>query len=163
MNSYVCQQPSEAGNKPPEPPNTNATIDGNIVTGVSAGSAITTFASGPQGTITCPAYDNTITSNTVSNATGSGTGFGDGVFIASMSTGNSVRGNTSNNNSRDGIELGGPFTSGAHSYPGATGNTVSGNRAHGNADYDGADRTPGCDSNTWTGDSFGTVNQPCVQ
>ncbi|HWF34471.1 MAG TPA: hypothetical protein VG295_03850, partial [Solirubrobacteraceae bacterium] len=88
---------------------------------------------------------------------------GDGVFIASMSTGNSVRDNTSNNNSRDGIELGGPFASGGQSFPGASGNTVSANSAHGNADYDGADRTPGCGSNTWTGDSFGTVNQSCVQ
>lgn len=163
MNSYVCHQPSDAGNKPPEPPNTNAMIAGNKVDGVSAGSAITEFASGPEGTITCPAYDSTIASNTVSNATGSGTGFGDGVFIASMSTGNSVRDNTSNNNSRDGIELGGPFTSDSQSFPGATDNVVSGNSAHGNALWDGADDTPGCDNNTWTGDSFGTANQDCVK
>jgi len=42
---------------------------------------------------------------------------------------------------------------------------VSGNSAHDNGGFDGFDANvePGCGSNVWEDNDFGTVNQPCVQ
>ena len=85
--------------------------------------------------------------------------------------GNTIRYNIANNNVLDGIHL----------AEGTVLTEVTGNRAFGNgrnkslvrqiseddiyADYDGVDGgdyNPGCGTNRWSGNRFGTVNQQCV-
>jgi len=47
--------------------------------------------------------------------------------------------------------------------PGPPKNKVTGNSGKGNGQFDGFDgNTPGCGSNTWKGNDFVKVNQPCV-
>lgn len=85
--------------------------------------------------------------------------------------GNTIRGNVTNQNFLDGIHL----------SEGTVQTTVTDNRGHGNgrdkervaeiseADrysnwdgVDGGDYNPNCGTNVWSGNRFGTVNQPCV-
>lgn len=87
------------------------------------------------------------------------------------SHGNTIRNNVVNHNLLDGIHL----------AEGTVQTTVTGNRGHRNGldrdrvaeisdadEYanwdgvDGGDYTPGCGSNEWSRNRFGTVNQPCV-
>lgn len=68
-------------------------------------------------------------------------------------TGNNVRSNTLNNNGQTGIAI----SSGT-----GTGNNLSKNTAQGNGTFDLEDGNPNCDSNTWTQNTFGTANQPCI-
>lgn len=82
--------------------------------------------------------------------------------------GNTIVGNVVNNNVLTGIIL----------AEGTVETTVSGNKAHGNGrdkaliaqqpfvvwvGVDGADLNPGCASNVWSANRFGTVNQRCVK
>ncbi|MDQ6615844.1 MAG: right-handed parallel beta-helix repeat-containing protein [Actinomycetota bacterium] len=119
-------------------------------------------------------YGNLIASN---NSSGN---FGGGIealgpFPGSRQVGvggNTIVGNLADNNLLDGIIL----------AAGTVDTTVSGNTAHGNAPdkaliaainardiytvwdgTDGSDNSVHCDHNVWSGNQFGTVNQPCVR
>ncbi len=119
-------------------------------------------------------YGNTIAGNTSSDNVGGGIevvgpvpGSGE-VGVG----GNTIVGNVVNNNVLTGIIL----------AEGTVKTTVSGNKAHGNGrdkaliaqlnaqqpfvvwvGVDGADNNPGCASNVWSANLFGTVNQSCVR
>ncbi len=43
-----------------------------------------------------------------------------------------------------------------------TNNRILANTAFANRRFDLADANPGCDSNTWAGNLFGTRNQVCI-
>jgi parallel beta-helix repeat protein len=45
---------------------------------------------------------------------------------------------------------------------GATSNTLQGNTALSKGAWDLGDLNPGCDSNIWSGNTFTTANQPCI-
>ena len=100
---------------------------------------------------------------------------GGGIFLDSRGGMHStvVRNNTVNNNGLDGLHVAGPGD------PAGAPNLLTHNRGHNNgfraqevnegpdanANYagtDGADMSDGCEHNTWRGNNFGTVNQPCV-
>lgn len=68
-----------------------------------------------------------------------------------------IQGNTVENNAADGIRVA------------STGNTISGNTSTGNdafpaiTAYDMEDVNSACDSNSWTGNTFGTSNESCIK
>lgn len=119
-------------------------------------------------------YGNTIAGNTSSDNVGGGIEVV-GPFPGSGEVGvggNTIVGNVVNNNVLTGIIL----------AEGTVDTTVSGNKAHGNGrdkaliaqlnaqqpfvvwvGVDGADNNPGCASNVWSANQFGTVNQKCVK
>jgi parallel beta-helix repeat protein len=112
---------------------------------------------------------NTITNNTANK------NVDDGIDLF-QATANMVRGNTANNNNHNGIALGGGSANaitnnttnnnnsdGIAVASGATSNTVSGNTANNNPLDDLLDANPGCDSNSWTGNTFKTASQTCIQ
>jgi parallel beta-helix repeat protein len=72
----------------------------------------------------------------------------DGILIGG--SGNSVRGNVVTGNFGYGIAAVGG------------GNTIVGNSVHGNGLDDLFDNNPGCDSNVWKGNDFGTANLACI-
>ncbi len=85
--------------------------------------------------------------------------FGHGIFLAGReSRGHVVGDNTVNRNVGVGILLLGPE---GDDLGGVMDSTVTGNRGQGNS-VDGVDGNDDCNSNTWSGNRFGTVNQPCV-
>ncbi len=90
--------------------------------------------------------NNTFNANTASN------NGADGILLF-VATGNNVTRNTLNNNGGSGIAI----TSGT-----GTGNNLSGNMAQGNGIFDLEDGNPNCGSNTWTQNTFGSANQPCI-
>ncbi len=149
----IC--PDNTGGVPPTPPNDHNTIQGNYVSDngypdMTDGIAILT--QGPEGIVCVPSYT-TIDGNTsVDNAY-------DGIYVGGRgSHDQTITNNTLSGNGNDGIELAGP----SGTLPGTTNDTITGNSAHGDGVYDAADGNPGCDSNLWSGNDFGTVNQACV-
>ena len=112
--------------------------------------------------------------NTVSNNTSSGNG-DDGIELGPKSQFNTVTDNHVFNNHLDGIGLplavqytanGMPLSNGSGGFvtiagTAATDNTFSGNTGVNDGQWDGRDDSGLCD-NTWSSNSFGTVNQPCV-
>ncbi len=112
------------------------------------GSGIAILATGPG----LRAFGNTISSNVANNNPG-----GDGISVPSGSHDNLVQNNRVDGNGRDGVFVGGPSTV-------AGNNKLLGNRGTLNFEHDGHDNTitPPCDSNTWSANLFGTVNQACV-
>lgn len=90
--------------------------------------------------------NNTFNANNASNN-------GAGGILLFIATGNNVTGNTLNNNGGSGIGI----TSGT-----GTGNNLNTNTAQGNGIFDLEDDNPNCGSNTWTQNTFGTANQPCI-
>ncbi|HWD54382.1 MAG TPA: hypothetical protein VG346_04630 [Acidimicrobiales bacterium] len=115
------------------------------------------------------ASGNVVTGNTTDSNGKDGVELNGGSFSGvlgmalSGATGDTVSGNTANGNAKYGIALDGPTGTGTTAAPGAIDNTVTGNTASGNVTWDGYDGNPGCDNNTWSMDTFGTVNQACVQ
>ena len=83
---------------------------------------------------------NTISGNTV-----------DGITIRLLGTLNHILGNEVFDNGQAGINVFG------------TSNVIQqANTANGNATFDAADHNPGCDTNRWHNNSFGTTNQTCI-
>jgi len=113
--------------------------------------------------------------NTVSNNTSSGNGE-DGIWIGPKSKFNMVNKNHVFGNRVDGIAIGLAVLYNANSQAvpdgrggfktvagtAGTHNTIVSNGATGDGRWDGRDDNPGC-GNTWQGNQFGTVNQPCVR
>lgn len=80
---------------------------------------------------------------------------GGGIVLVTLTTGsnnNEIHANTTNNNNR-GIRI----------FLGSTGNKVTGNYSFANSVVDMKDDNPGCDSNKWRGNHFGTANQSCIR
>lgn len=168
------------------PPNVFNTVENNTVSGngfADGTDGIAILQQGPLGVVCVPSNNSILNNTSTGNAR-------DGVYVGGRTaSGNVVSGNTVTGNGKDGVELqGGSVNSSGTYVPGAendtvsgntansnahdgievdTGafsNTISGNSAHSNTTFDGADdnTTPACDSNSWSGDSFGTVSQSCV-
>jgi parallel beta-helix repeat protein len=72
-------------------------------------------------------------------------------FFLFAATGNTVEGNTFNDNGEDGVKAANLGVN----------NTIRGNTAQGNAAFDLDDQT-GC-SNVWQGNTFNTASQPCIK
>ena len=112
--------------------------------------------------------------NKVTNNTSSGNGE-DGIDIGPKSHFNTISNNHISRNGRDGIAtpLAVQYDANSQAIPNgqggfvtiagtaATDNTIASNTAAGDGRWDGRDDTPGC-GNTWNGNQFTTVNQPCV-
>lgn len=111
---------------------------------------------------------------TIEGNTSSGN-YGGGIFLDSKGTlyGTIVRDNTVANNGLDGIHVLGAGS--ANGEPNVITNNRGGRNGHRaeevnegpdfRANYfgtDGADTSDGCIRNIWSGNQFGTVNQPCV-
>lgn len=163
IHGYVCN-PREGD--PPGANNTQNIIRSNTVTGNGFagpnefGDGIAILSQGPVGTV-CVSHTNSILSNTSDgNAQ-------DGIFLGGRaSSNNTVNSNAVNGNGRHGINVTGPTATAL----GSINNTLVGNSGSGNgtnavipgAKYDGFDGNPSCDNNGWHGNTFTTVNQPCV-
>lgn len=87
------------------------------------------------------------------DSSGNGLVFAAEGFFLFDATGNSVQGNTFDQNSRDGVL--------AQASTGIN-NTIRGNTAQGNGGFDLEDDNSGC-SNLWQGNTFGSANQACIQ
>lgn len=164
VHGHVCRPP---GGMSPQQANTDNFIRGNNVSGNGFGDpggeqdGIGILGQGPLGNITCTALRTSILGNNSNNNARHG------IFVAPLSTGNTINGNIVNGNGvarpGDGIRVSGPFGGPQNNrFPGATNNTLVGNRGTGNSEHDGDDRNPNCDNNRWQANQFGTVNQPCV-
>lgn len=121
------------------------------------------FDTEPQCVGTPPNENNEITHNACHHNGTSGRGDGIRLFsvpnpVAPAHT--TIADNVADNNVSHGIGI---DAAGSHN-PGPTQNRVTGNSAHGNGEFDGFDgnMNPRCGTNTWQGNDFGTVNQPCV-
>lgn len=121
----------------------NNTTDGNKGDGILLQG---THCNPPFGTSYCSPTNNTVNHNTANGNDISGIALGIGAAS------NQVVNNTTNGNAVDGVAL----------STGATGNGLHANRGAGNTVWDGYDQNASCDSNNWTANRFGTVNQPCV-
>lgn len=163
IHGYVCN-PREGD--PPGANNAQNIIRSNTVTGngfagpTEFGDGIAILSQGPVGTV-CVSHTNAILSNTSDgNAQ-------DGIFLGGRaSSNNTVNSNAVNGNGRHGINVTGPTATAL----GSINNSLVGNSGSGNgtnaaiagAKFDGFDGNPSCDNNGWHGNSFATVNQPCV-
>ena len=87
------------------------------------------------------------------DAIGNGLVFGGEGFFLFDATGNTVEGNTFDQNSGAGVLAQGG--SGIN-------NTIRGNTAQDNGGFDLQDNNSGC-ANVWQGNTFGSANQPCIQ
>lgn len=163
IHGYVCNPPDGG---PSQPNNAQNIIRSNTVTGngfagpAEFGDGIAILSQGPVGTV-CVSHTNAILSNT-SNGNAQ-----DGVFLGGRaSSNNTVNSNVVNGNGRHGINVTGPTATAL----GSINNTLVANSGSGNgtnaaiagAKYDGFDGNPACDNNGWRGNTFATVNQPCV-
>jgi parallel beta-helix repeat protein len=120
------------------------------------------------------ALHNGSTGNTVTGNWATANG-GPGISVDSGSTQNTVQNNTTTANNI-GVAVGDGGTSsntvqgnittlnilGIWVGHGASSNTIQGNTALNNRDWDLEDQNPGCDANTWSGNTFGKANQPCA-
>ncbi|MFN2606595.1 MAG: hypothetical protein ABR511_01675 [Acidimicrobiales bacterium] len=107
---------------------------------------------------TCTTYNNNVVRNTATNNRR------DGITLGPQAFRNTVAQNTVDANGNDGIDLALATNQGVP-IPGTgpTNNIIYANHGTGNAVFDGADETPGCDANVWMANVFVTVNQPCVR
>jgi parallel beta-helix repeat protein len=137
----------------------NTVADNTATNNIAGGIAVFPGASG-----------NTIDDNTATN------NISDGIVLFTAATGNTVDDNTTNTNGDVGIFLFGASGNtvadntashngnvGIFLFGGGTGNTIDDNTALGNAVFDLFDgNVPGCDSNTWTDNTFNKANPPCI-
>ena len=157
IHGHLCNPTDESGNPLPPQPNTGNTIEANNV--VANGFADTTesgdgIAVLQQGPegVVCVAFGNSIIANT------SNDNARDGVFLGGRgSHSNVIESNVVTRNGRDGI----------HVNSGAVRNTLTANKGSGNgvlslAGFDGSDGNVNCDNNVWSANVFVTYNQPCV-
>lgn len=149
-----------------EGPNATGTVVENNTVSQSGLDGIAVFADQATG------FPNTGTQVLNNTVTGNGfntfqerKGHGIVLFGAPGSTtvhganNSTVQGNDVTNNAADGIRVA------------STGNTISGNTSTGNDafpaitawDMEDANTSPACDSNSWTGNTFGTSNQSCIK
>lgn len=140
----------------------NNRVRGNTVAGNTL-DGIAIFADGGTG--------NFNTGNIIEENTVVSNGFGllavrpgDGIRLFLRANNNTVRNNHVRDNAGSGILL--QFSSGLQT--GALNNSITGNTAQGNgrastARFDLEDQNPNCDNNVWSGNTFGTASQACVE
>jgi len=143
----------------------NNKMVGNTVSGSGAeGICILPTCTDPQaGCAGTPGNEGNEVSGNMSHGNGtSGQGSGIRLFAVPQpvaATKSKITGNVTNDNVTFGIAI---DAAGA-ATPAPTKNTVTGNSGKGNGQFDGFDgNTPGCGGNTWKGNDFAKVNQPCV-
>ncbi|HEX6538997.1 MAG TPA: right-handed parallel beta-helix repeat-containing protein [Candidatus Dormibacteraeota bacterium] len=173
IHGWAYCPPGPTGCLPSMPQNTANVIENNYVaeTGLATDTAglspdgISVLRVGPGGVIGV-SQGNTIQNNQVYGNEGNGifvgdpecgdVTFGNGTTAHECQpgpfTGTTVAGNTIQHSLFDGIDV----------PSGSVNNTISGNSATQDGGYDGFDGNVTCDSNSWTGDVFTTVNQTCV-
>ncbi len=146
----------------------NNKVVGNTVTGSGADGIVVlptcvSVANRPECVGSPPNEHNQITANSSHRNGTSGRGDGIRLFtvanpVAAAHT--SIIDNVVDENTTNGIGI----DAVGNNNPGPTENEVMRNRGHGNGAYDGYDGNvnPQCGSNTWEGNDFGSVNQPCV-
>jgi len=143
----------------------NNKIIGNTVTASGAeGICVLPTCKDPQaGCAGTPGNEgNEITENMSHNNGTSGQGSGIRLFavpqpVAASKT--TITGNVTNDNTTFGIAI----DAVGSANPGPPKNKVTGNSGKGNGQFDGYDgNTPACGSNTWKGNTFAKVSQPCV-
>jgi parallel beta-helix repeat protein len=156
----IC--PNNPYGVPPTAPNSGNLIENNTTTdnGFAPGAnrdGIAVVQQGPGGVVCVPSYNSIVDNLSTANAR-------DGVFLAGRgSTGNTINGNTVQNNGSDGIHLNGPSTgTGGIALPGAVSNTITSNVGTTNKHDDGYDGNANCDANNWSANQFAHVNQSCV-
>ncbi len=93
----------------------------------------------------------------------SGTGSGIRLFAVPSPVApahNTISGNVTDANTTNGVCIDAVGTA----NPGPPQNNLTANSGHGNGQFDGFDGNinPACGTNTWHGNSFAKVNQPCV-
>lgn len=127
------------------------TTNGNERNGIDVGSGNGAGSNGgPMGCFDEPIpcgvnYDTVVHNTSVGNRV-------DGIYVGDGSKYNTIGHNRLYRNGSDGIEV--------DLY--SMSNTLAHNTALGNAKFDGADKNPGCDHNTWDHNVLKTVNQSCV-
>ncbi len=143
----------------------NNTISGNTVTGSGAeGICVLPTCTDPQaGCAGTPGNEGNVISKNMSHSNGtSGQGSGIRLFAVPQPVAASktvISDNVTNDNKTFGVAI---DAVGA-ANPGPPANTATGNSGKGNGQFDGYDgNTPACGSNTWKGNTFAKVNQPCV-
>lgn len=99
------------------------------------------LAAGGAGILVASGNKNRILSNAVNANL-------NGISLSTVVTGNVIQDNTANGNTNEGIAIAAT----------ATTNQVQGNTARGNGSFDLTDGNPGCDSNTWKNNTFGTAD-----
>jgi Ca2+-binding RTX toxin-like protein len=75
-----------------------------------------------------------------------------GILLGPDSDANDVHDNSCNSNGRNGIRA----------LNGSNGNLIHDNTALNNGSTDAVDENPGCDSNVWTGNTFGSFTPACA-
>jgi len=141
-------------------------VTANTVTGSGADGIVVlgTCVHPDTGCVGSPSNEhNVITANKSHDNGTSGRGCGIRLFAVPPSVvpaHNTIAENVADNNTTHGVSI----DAGGAANDGPPENTITANRAHGNGDFDGfdANMAPACGTNTWSGNSFGTVNQPCV-
>jgi parallel beta-helix repeat protein len=143
----------------------NNKIIGNTITGSGAeGICILPTCTDPQaGCAGTPGNEgNEVAENLSHNNGTSGQGSGIRLFAVPQPVAASktvIRDNVTNDNRTFGIAI----DAVGSANPGPPKNKATGNKGKGNGQFDGYDgNTPGCGSNTWQGNEFAKVNQPCV-
>jgi len=141
-------------------------IVGNTITGSGADGIVVlaTCLTPDTGCAGTPPNEHNEIADNMSHHNGT-SGRGDGIRLFSVPqpvapAHTTITGNVADDNTTNGISI--DAVGGAN--PGPTENRVIGNRAQGNGAFDGFDGNPrpACGSNTWEGNDFATVNQPCV-
>jgi len=144
----------------------NNKVVGNTVTG-SGADGIVVLATCANPTTSCagtpPNEGNEITHNMSHNNGTSGTGSGIRLFAVPSPVApanNTISGNVTDANATNGVSIDAVGTA----NPGPPQNKLTANSGHGNGQFDGFDgnTNPACGTNTWHGNSFAKVNQPCV-
>jgi len=156
----------------PEPDNNQNRVTSNYVADTgrqtypedTVADGIALLRQGP-GSIVGVSQGNTIENNSVVR------NYRHGIFLGNPTQTGTHAGNTVRNNHVTANRANGIFAP-----AGSVNNTLTGNTATGNATgivdpsdatlpvaYDAKDRNANCDANVWSGNVFGTVNQPCVK
>jgi parallel beta-helix repeat protein len=143
----------------------NNVISGNTVTGSGAdGIVVLPTCANPQtGCAGTPGNEGNEISKNMSHKNGtSGNGSGIRLFTVAAPvapTKTTISDNVTNQNTTNGISV----DAAGDATPKPTSNTMTGNHGRQNGQFDGFDgNTPACAGNSWSGNDFGTTNQPCV-
>ena len=143
----------------------NNVISGNTVTGSGAdGIVVLPTCANPQtGCAGTPGNEGNEISKNMSHKNGtSGNGSGIRLFTVAAPvapTKTTISDNVTNQNTTNGVSI----DAAGDATPKPTNNKLTGNQGRQNGQFDGFDgNTPACDGNTWSGNDFGTANQPCV-
>jgi hypothetical protein len=139
---------------------TGVTVQNGEVTDFDGGVVI---LGGSTNTVTAIRARNNL--GRVNETTGPTALYGDGIRVFGL--GNTIDGNTTNQNRAAGISVGrrtGQFGSFPATNPNGRNNVLRNNSAFGNVVFDlwDSNRLPDCDNNLWTGNKAANVSPPCT-